>query len=239
MPRPRNLSSRSHGLFEFEIVFYLLAALITPIFGLWGLAAVILWIRVLDLPQLGACILIPFAPDIECRFSRRGPRVSVAEAALCGSSVASDSLWAIRLLQRGEWLAYPFFRHSRWLPSGLCARPCKMAMALASIALACHGRRRLVFALSYPFRRDLDLCKACRTAWSSTGMDCRADAPHLFGNLRMAFDQGYRFIERPMMEVGNRLASRKRSAHADGAAATQPRPFGSKALEPSDISTKI
>ena len=224
---------------EFEIVFYLLAALITPIFGLWGLAAVLFglvyWTFHNWEPAFSFHLLRTLNADFLAgvlAYLLRKPLSAVPAWLLipCGLfgyyNVVSG--WLIPFSGTlGGFLLVSALAHAKWRWRSPPLR------WLVTVGDASYSLYLIHFVVIWIFVKLAERLGA-PPAWTAEPMRFI-----YLGICVWLSIQAYRFIERPMMEVGNRLASRKHSAYADGAAATQPQPFGSKALEPSDISTKI
>ena len=225
---------------EFEIVFYLLAALIIPIFGGWGLAAVLFglvyWAFHNSEPAFSFHLVRTLNADFLAgvlAYLLRRPLSFVPVWLLipCGLfgyyNVVSG--WQVPFSGCvGGFLLVSALAHAKWRWRSPPLR------WLVTVGDASYSLYLIHFVVIWIFVKLAERLGA-PPAWTAEPMRFIYLAFCVWLSI-----QAYRFIERPMIEFGNRLASRKQSARAaDGAAETQPQPLRAKALEPSDISTKI
>jgi len=120
---------------EYEIMFYLLAALAVPFLGLWGLAAVLFGLvrwSIASPPDFFTLHLVSsinsdFLAGVLAYLMRR-PLASIP-------TLVADCRWTVWLLRRSG-LADSVLGVARWILSCLGSRACKMAMERLASAMA-------------------------------------------------------------------------------------------------------
>jgi exopolysaccharide production protein ExoZ len=207
---------------EFEIVFYILAALIIPVFGVWGLAAVLFglvyWTFHHTEPAFSFHLLRTLNSDFLAgvlAYLLRKPLSSVPVWLLipCGlfSYYNVVSGWLISFSGSfGGFLLVSAFANAKWrwrLP------PLRW---LTTVGDASYSLYLLHYVVIWIFVKLAERLGS-PPAWTAEPMRFI-----YLGICVWLSIQAYRFIERPMIELGNRLAARRQSGHVEGTAGIRP-----------------